>query len=61
VLLSEAPGSGSAPANANLQLVNVLAANSQGTQPLYLASLSSTPSLQSPVHLTSYVSKVVTR
>jgi hypothetical protein len=60
VTLSEAP-SGSAPANANLQLVNVLAANSQGTQPLYLASLSSTPSLQSPVHLTSYVSKVVTR
>jgi hypothetical protein len=61
VTLSEAPGSGSAPANANLQLVNVLAANSQGTQPLYLASLRSTPSLQSPVHLTSYVSKVVTR
>jgi hypothetical protein len=61
VTLSEAPGSGSAPAAANLQLVNVLAANSQGAQPLYLASLSSTPSLPSPVHLTSYVSKVVTR
>jgi hypothetical protein len=59
VMLSEAPSGGSAPANANLQLVNVLAVNSPGTQPLYLASLSSTPSLQSPVHLSSYVSRVV--
>lgn len=61
VTLSEGPTGGSAPANANLQLVNVLAVNSSGTQPLYLASLSSTPSLQSPVHLTSYVSRIVTR
>jgi hypothetical protein len=61
VTLSESPTGGSAPANANLQLVNVLAVNSPGTQPLYLASLSSTPSLQSPVHLTSYVSKIVTQ
>ena len=61
VTVSEAPGGGSAPANANLQLVNVLAVNGQGTQPLYLASLSSTPSLPSPVHLSSYVSRVVTQ
>ena len=61
VTLSEAQSGGSAPANGNLQLINVLAANSQGAQPLYLASLSPTPSLQSPLHLTSYVSKVVTQ
>jgi hypothetical protein len=61
VTLGEAPAGGSAPANANLQLINVLAVNSQGAQPLYLASLTSTPSLQSPTHLTSYVSKVVTQ
>jgi hypothetical protein len=61
VTLSEGQNGGPAPANASLQLIDVLTATSQGTQPLYLASLSSTPSLQSPVHLTSYISKVVTR
>jgi len=61
VTLGEVESGGSAPANANLQLINVVTANGQGTQPLFLASLTSTPSLQSPVHLTSYVSKVVTQ
>jgi len=60
VTLSEGQGGMAAPAAASLQLINVLAANSQGIQPLYLASLSSTPSSASPVHLTSYISKVVT-
>lgn len=60
VTLSEGQNGMPAPANASLQLINVLAANSQGIQPFYLASLSSTPSLASPVHLTSYISKVVT-
>ncbi len=61
VTLSEGQSGGSAPANASLQLIDVLTANSQGAQPMYLASLTSTPSLQSPVHLTSYISRVVTR
>ena len=61
VTLGEVASGGSAPANTNLQLVNVLAANSARSQPLYLASLSSTPSLHSPAHLSSYVSKVVTQ
>jgi hypothetical protein len=60
VTLSEGQSGASAPATANLQLIDVLAANSQGAQPMYLASLSSTPSLQSPIHLSSYISKVVT-
>ena len=60
VTLSEGQGGMAAPTAASLQLINVLAANSQGIQPLYLASLSSTPSSASPVHLTSYISKVVT-
>jgi hypothetical protein len=59
VTFSEAAAGGQAPANANLQLIDVLAA--QEAPPLYLASLTSTPSLQSPVHLTSYVSRVVTQ
>jgi hypothetical protein len=61
ILFAQAQGGASAPTTANLQLVDVLAANSAGTQPLYLASLTSIPSLVSPVHLTSYVSKVVTQ
>jgi Big-like domain-containing protein len=60
VTLGEAQSGGSAPATTSLQLVNILAANSPSAQPLYLSSLSATPSLQSPVHLSSYVSKVVT-
>jgi len=60
VTLSEAQSGGSAPTTGNLQLINVLAASSQGAQPMYLASLGPTPSSQSPLHLTSYVSKVVT-
>jgi hypothetical protein len=60
VTLSEGQTGSPAPTNANLQLINVLAGNGQGAQ-MYLASLTSTPSLQSPVHLTSYVSKVVTQ
>ncbi|HEY4212436.1 MAG TPA: Ig-like domain-containing protein [Steroidobacteraceae bacterium] len=59
VVLGEAPAAGAAPATASLQIVNVLAANAPGAQPLYLATLSSTPSLPSPTHLSSYVSKVV--
>jgi hypothetical protein len=61
VTLGEVESGASAPANANLQLVNVLTANGQGTQPLFLASLTATPSLQSPTHLTSYVSRIVTQ
>jgi hypothetical protein len=60
VTLSEGQAGTAAPANGYLQLIDVLAVNGQGTQPLYLASLTSSPSLQSPVHLSSYVSKVVT-
>ena len=59
VTLSEGQAGLPAPANASLQLIDVLASNTQGVQPLYLASLSSTPSLPSPVHLTSYISRVV--
>ncbi|HEY6922242.1 MAG TPA: Ig-like domain-containing protein [Steroidobacteraceae bacterium] len=61
VMLGEGQSSGSAPATTNLQLINVLAANSPTAQPLYLASLSATPSLRSPVHLSTYTSKVVTQ
>jgi hypothetical protein len=63
VLLAEGQAGASAPATANLQLVNVLAlnGNSSQPQPFYLSSLGSTPSLQSPTHLTSYVSKIVTQ
>jgi hypothetical protein len=61
ILLAQAQAGASAPTTGNLQLINVLAVNSTGIQPLYLASLSSTPSLTSPVRLTSYVSKVVTQ
>lgn len=61
VTLGEGQGGGSAPATTSLQLVNVLAANGPAAHPLYLASLSSTPSTHSPVHLSSYVSKVVTQ
>ena len=61
VTLGEGQSGGSAPATTSLQLVNVLATNSPAAQPLYLATLSSTPSLHSPVHLSSYVSKVVTQ
>jgi hypothetical protein len=61
VTLGEAQSAGSAPTTVSLQLINVLAANSPGVQPLYLASLTSTPLLQSPVHLSTYVSKVVTQ
>ncbi len=58
VILSEGASGGQAPAEANLQLIDVLAG--QEAQPMYLASLTSTPSSQSPVHLTSYISRVVT-
>jgi len=61
VTLGEGPNGGPAPAATSLQLVNVLATNSPAAQPLYLASLSSTPSLHSPVHLSSYVSRIVTQ
>jgi hypothetical protein len=61
ITLGEAQSGGSAPATTSLQLVNVLATNSPAAQPLYLASLSSTPSTHSPVHLSSYVSKIVTQ
>jgi hypothetical protein len=61
VTVGEGQSGGSAPATTSLQLVNVMAANSPAAQPLYLASLSSTPSLHSPVHLSTYVSKVVTQ
>jgi hypothetical protein len=59
VTLGEGQGGGSTPATTNLQLVNILATNSPSAQPLYLATLTSTPSVHSPVHLSSYVSKVV--
>ena len=61
VTLGEGQSGGAAPTTTTLQLVNVLATNSPSAQPLYLASLSSTPSLHSPVHLSSYVSRVVTQ
>ena len=61
VTLGEVESGGSAPTQVNLQLVNVVTANGQGTQPLFLASLTSTPSLLSPVHLSSYVSRLVTQ
>ncbi len=61
VMLGEGQSSGVAPATTSLQLVNVLASSSPAVQPLYLASLSATPSAHSPVHLSSYVSKVVTQ
>lgn len=61
VTLGTGQSGGSAPATASLQLVDVLATNSAAAQPLYLASLTSTPSLRSPVHLSSYISKVVTQ
>ncbi len=61
VTLSEGQAGGPAPANGYLQLIDVLAVNSQGAQPLFLASLTATPSLQSPLHLSSYVSRVVTQ
>jgi len=61
VTLGEGQSGGSAPATTTLQLVNVLATSTPAARPLYLASLSATPSLHSPVHLSSYVSKVVTQ
>lgn len=61
VTLGTGQSGGSAPATTSLQLVNVLATNTPAAQPLYLASLTSTPSLRSPVHLSTYVSKVVTQ
>ncbi len=60
VTLAEVQSGGSAPAAANLQFINVLAADSPGGGLMYLASLTSTPSLRSPLQLSSYVSKVVT-
>ena len=61
ITLGEGQSGGSAPASTSLQLIDVLAANSPSAQPLYLASLTSTPSLRSPVHLSTYISKVVTQ
>jgi len=61
VTLGEGQSGGSAPATTSLQLVNVLATNIPAAQPLYLASLSATPSLHSPVHLSSYISRIVTQ
>ena len=61
VTLGEGQSGGSTPTTTSLQLVDVLATNSPAAQPLYLASLSATPSMHSPVHLSSYVSKVVTQ
>jgi len=61
VTLGAGQSGGTPPATTSLQLVNVLATNSAAAQPLYLASLSSTPSMHSPVHLSSYVSKIVTQ
>lgn len=60
VTLGTGQSGGTAPATTSLQLVNVLATNS-AAQPLYLASLTSTPSLRSPAHLSSYISRVVTQ
>ncbi len=57
---AQAQGGGPAPTTATLQLINVLATNNPAAQPLYLASLTSTPTLRSPTHLSSYISKVVT-
>jgi hypothetical protein len=58
VLLAEAQSGAAAPTTADLQLINVLA----NPQPLYLSSLAATPSSQqSPTHLTSYVSRIVTQ
>jgi hypothetical protein len=62
--LDEVQGTGAAPATANLQLLNVLTTGTNypmGAPTLYLASLSSTAGALSPVHLTSYVSKIVTQ
>ncbi|HVW69633.1 MAG TPA: Ig-like domain-containing protein [Steroidobacteraceae bacterium] len=61
VTLGETSSGGAAPATVDLQFINVLAVDTQGVKPMYLASLTSTPSLQSPVQLTSYVSRVVTQ
>jgi Bacterial Ig domain len=63
LLLAEAQSSAAAPTTANLQLVDVLAltGTSAAPQPFYLSSLTSTPSLASPMQLTSYVSKIVSQ
>lgn len=55
VTLGEVPSGGSAPTAVSLQLLNVLSASAQ---PLYLTTLNATPAAQSPLHLSSYISKV---